>query len=280
MLMALGWTFSPVFRELAKVVAVLALFLLLAVVVVWVLYRYTKNYHQRRVQSPSIADYPYLRESLPHAAPAPHLPDKTLSVFDVSFPASPPKSPSPPSTGELIGQLRSIDWFQFEKVVAVAYRKTGYHVTRQGGANPDGGIDLIIEKEGQQTAVQCKQWKTWNVGVKAVREFLGALTDAGVQKGMFVTLNGYTGEAKQLADKHGIQILNETGLASLLESVAARYDPELVDILNDTTKYCPKCERVMVLRMAKKGSQIGSQFWGCSDYPRCRYTMPLSQKAA
>jgi hypothetical protein len=122
------------------------------------------------------------------------------------------KPTAPQTTAELLEQLRSIDWFQFEKLVGLVYRKLGYTVT-SGGANPDGGIDLVIEKDGQRSVVQCKQWKTWNVGVKAAREFLGALTDAGIPKGIFITLCGYTGEAKQLADKHGIEIINETGLA-------------------------------------------------------------------
>src|SRR5208282_420034 len=68
----------------------------------------------------------------------------------------------PQSTPDLIQQLRSIDWFQFEKLVALVYRRLGYTVTRWGGANPDGGIDLVIEKDDQRSAVQCKQWKTWN----------------------------------------------------------------------------------------------------------------------
>jgi len=33
---------------------------------------------------------------------------------------------------------------------------------------------------------------------------------------------------------------------------------------------CPKCGSSMVLRTAKRGSKIGSQFWGCPNYPRCR----------
>ena len=122
------------------------------------------------------------------------------------------EQPAPQQRANFVDQLRNIDWFQFEKLVALAYENQGYHVTRRGGANPDGGIDLVIEKDSQQSAVQCKQWKTWNVGVKAVREFLGALTDAKIQHGIFITLNGYTGDAKLLAEKHGIEIINETGL--------------------------------------------------------------------
>lgn len=182
----------------------------------------------------------------------------------------------PTTTADLIERLRAIDWFQFEKVVALTYRKLGHTVTRRGGANPDGGIDLVIEKDGQRVAVQCKQWKTWNVGVKAVREFLGALTDAKIERGLFVTLGGYTGEAKQLADKHGIAMLNESALATMLESVDAKFDPEILALLGDARKFCPKCESEMILRTAKKGIGTGSKFWGCSQYPRCRFTMPMS----
>src|ERR1044071_830733 len=175
---------------------------------------------------------------------------------------------------DLLEQLRKIDWFQFEKIVALTYRRLGYTVSRRGGANPDGGIDLLIEKDGIKRAVQYKQWRTWNVGVKGVREFLGALTDAKIEKGIFITLRGYTAEAKQLAEKHGIEILNETGLAGMLEKTDARFNTETLEVLKETRKFCPKCEREMVLRTARSGPGAGQQFWGCSGYPKCHYTMP------
>ncbi len=156
----------------------------------------------------------------------------------------------------------------------MAYRRLAYTVTKRGGANPEAGFDLPIEKDGRRWAVQCKQWKTWNVGVKVVRESLGALTDAGVQNGILITLCGYTGDAKQLADKHGIEILNETGLTHLLQSAGAASDPEVLALLRDTRKFCPKCESQMLLRTATKGLGAGKQFWGCLAYPKCRFTMP------
>jgi restriction system protein len=174
----------------------------------------------------------------------------------------------PSTTEQLIQQLRSIDWFQFEQLVAHVYREHGYTVSRRGGANPDGGIDLVIEKDGVRTAVQCKHWKTWRVGVKAVREFLGALTDSGIQHGVFVTLGECTGDARQLAAKHGIEFVKEAALAGMLESTDASSDPAVLRILQNTRKLCPKCEREMVLRTASKGTGAGNQFWGCSGYPR------------
>jgi len=35
-------------------------------------------------------------------------------------------------------------------------------------------------------------------------------------------------------------------------------------------RLCPKCGSNMVLRTAKRGKNAGSQFWGCSAYPKCR----------
>ena len=34
---------------------------------------------------------------------------------------------------------------------------------------------------------------------------------------------------------------------------------------------CPRCGSPLVLRTAKKGAYAGSQFYGCSSFPRCRY---------
>ncbi len=40
----------------------------------------------------------------------------------------------------------------------------------------------------------------------------------------------------------------------------------------EETPSCPKCNKPMRLRTAKQGSNAGSQFWGCSDYPNCKGT--------
>ena len=187
-------------------------------------------------------------------------------------PMAPPEKPQL-SRADLLDRLRAIDWFQFEKVVARLYEKQGYVVTRRGGANPDGGIDMVIEKPGIQRAVQCKQWKAWNVGAPAVRNFVGALHIEKFQKGIFVTLRGYTVQAKQLADDQGIEMLDADDLARKLESVDARHDPEILALLADERKFCPKCEAQMVLRTVKNGANAGGHFWGCSTYPRCSYRL-------
>ncbi len=33
---------------------------------------------------------------------------------------------------------------------------------------------------------------------------------------------------------------------------------------------CPKCGQSMVRRTARRGANAGNEFWGCSEFPRCR----------
>ncbi|MGH7869224.1 MAG: topoisomerase DNA-binding C4 zinc finger domain-containing protein [Candidatus Dormibacteraceae bacterium] len=46
----------------------------------------------------------------------------------------------------------------------------------------------------------------------------------------------------------------------------------------DSTPACPKCGSKMILRTAKSGANAGGQFWGCSNFPRCRSVLPLRQE--
>lgn len=41
------------------------------------------------------------------------------------------------------------------------------------------------------------------------------------------------------------------------------------------SRVCPRCGSPLVLRTSKKGANAGSQFWGCSSFPKCRYTQDL-----
>lgn len=52
---------------------------------------------------------------------------------------------------------------------------------------------------------------------------------------------------------------------------------EKVSVSNETDEnelkihICPKCGALLILRTAKKGIKLGQQFYGCSNYPKCRY---------
>jgi len=166
-------------------------------------------------------------------------------------------------------KLQAIDGFHFEKLLTAIYKAKNYTVTRFGGANPDGGTNLMVENPATKFVVHCKQWKNRNVGVGQIREFLGTLTDSGVRKGVFVTLQGFSEEAKELAGKQGIELVDEQEIIKLLGKANWKYNPTILAALSVSEKRCSKSENRMILRTTKKRRMAGGKFWGCLSFPRC-----------
>ena len=181
--------------------------------------------------------------------------------------AEPAPPVAPQWTAEtILRALGEIDWFQFERFCAALLRTEGYEVIRKGGAQPDGGVDLIAEKAGERILVQCKHWRTWTVQEKVIREMLGSMTHFQVSRGAIYTLNGWTRPAAGFAVGHSITLVDGDELA---RRAAARLTKAQLDaVLDSETHHCPKCEAPMVWREGNFRS-----FWGCSTYPRCRGTL-------
>jgi len=39
---------------------------------------------------------------------------------------------------------------------------------------------------------------------------------------------------------------------------------------------CPRCGEPLVVRTASRGERAGQRFWGCSSYPKCKYTRQIA----
>lgn len=47
---------------------------------------------------------------------------------------------------------------------------------------------------------------------------------------------------------------------------------EYVNELQNNPSKCPRCGGNLIVRTVKKGNNAGRQFYGCSNYPKCKYT--------
>lgn len=168
-----------------------------------------------------------------------------------------------------IDTLRGISWREFEELVGEAYRRQGYAVTETGGGGADGGVDLVLSKGGERLLVQCKHWKVVKVSVKVVRELFGVVSAEGATGGILISSGTYTREAKEFAKANGIELVNGAQLMRLIAEVQ-KVPKVVADAGNGVL--CPICGAKMVLRTARKGANVGNQFWGCSTYPSCRGT--------
>jgi restriction system protein len=171
----------------------------------------------------------------------------------------------------------SMTWSELEDLVGHTYQRLGYKLVRRGGAQPDGGVDLELRRAGERALVQCKRWKSWQVGVKPLRELWGVASSEGATRAIFVTTGTYTLAARAFAADKALELIDGAGLAGLVEAAGHAPDPLLASpSATPGAVPCPRCGRPMVRRIARHGPNPGQEFWGCSDYPHCRGTLPLS----
>jgi hypothetical protein len=138
----------------------------------------------------------------------------------------------------------------------------------------DGGVDLTLRKDGRISFVQCKQWKVSSVGAPIIREMFGLLTAEKADEAIIVTSGNFTRDAESFADGKPIRLVDGPQLLTLVQSVQTRYastEPETSEAPAQTAApACPNCGKPMVLRTARRGSNAGRQFWGCSAYSACK----------
>jgi len=180
-----------------------------------------------------------------------------------------------------VAALNEMGWEDFERLVSEHFRRNGFQVTREGGNGPDGGIDLVLRQKSETYLVQCKQRRSYKVGVQPVREFYGVMASRGAAGGYFVTSGEYTEEAKTFAKGHNLELVDCRKLRLMIDATskttpAARVTKESPTII--TMPSCPKCGAVMNKRIARQGSNAGREFWGCATYPKCNGTRPLESQ--
>ena len=172
-------------------------------------------------------------------------------------------------------EIRSLGWEQFEELIEAHYRRLGFRVRRDGGAGPDGGVDVRISKPGGETyLVQCKQWRTQRVGVKVVRELFGVVAAEDATGGIVVTAGTFTPEAVEFAGCVAVELIDGDGLVAMMGDLPVRQADGADDSDDEAaeTTVCPRCGSELVLRTARRGQNRGSQFYGCASFPRCRFT--------
>ena len=185
--------------------------------------------------------------------------------------------------------LAAIGWREFEQLVGEAYRRQGYHVAETGLGGPDGGVDLILRKDGQRTLVQCKQWRRRQVPVNVVREMHGLLAHYNADAVRIAAIGGFTRDAARFAADKPITLIDGPTLLTLVHSVQTntrptapaqpaqpaatlhRIAPAFAAAVPHTaaTPDCPRCGTAMVERTNRRAASV---FWGCTAFPACRGT--------
>ena len=112
-------------------------------------------------------------------------------------------------------KIDNLSGHDFEKLIAELFKKMGYAVM-QTKASSDLGCDVLLEREGEKTAVQTKRQKT-PVSNSSVQEVVASLKVYNAKHGMVVTNNFFLRTAIELASANNIKLINRTDLFGLIE---------------------------------------------------------------
>jgi len=166
--------------------------------------------------------------------------------------------------------LKKMDPEKFETLVCSLFRKMGYEV-QQTRYSRDGGVDAFLRKGGELSVLQVKRYGEGAVSVNEVRELYGVMHDKGAVQCVVVTTSKLSSDAKKFTHGKPFTIIELDKLVKLIcthfpEDGIVPSDFEQVEAtgLKNT---CPQCGSSMRQVKGRHG-----KFWGCSGYPKCRFT--------
>lgn len=198
---------------------------------------------------------------------------------------------------DVAAELHAMSWHQFEMLVGEGFRQQGFKVVETGGCGADGGVDLVMDRRGEQFLVQCKHWRATKVGVTTVRELFGVMAARGATGAYVVTAGEFTKDANAFAAGRNIELVSGRTLMTLLragqladdlvlsKSTVSQGGPASSETWERSAlkpighhhdaQGCPSCGSTMVRRVARRGTSVGQAFWGCSTYPACKGTRAI-----
>jgi restriction system protein len=174
-----------------------------------------------------------------------------------------------------------IEWRRFEAVVEALFAQAGFE-TRSQSHGGDGGVDIWLyslnhgDGDAPVSIVQCKQWMSWKVGVKEVRELRGVMAQHGIERGQFVTTSDFTDDAREFAAGNGIGLHDVDGLLQLIATRQPQQQEDLLRVAFEGDWWRPTCASCSIKLVERTAREGGRAFWGCANFPRgCMTRMPM-----
>jgi hypothetical protein len=124
------------------------------------------------------------------------------------------------SREQLLSQLREIDEYDFEYLVADVWELRGWQTTVTTGSN-DRGIDIIAKKSSpfnQKQLIQVKRYSAHNrIGSPDIQQYSSLRRqEDDVDAVVVVTSSSFTSQARQTADDLNVKLIEGNGLCEMI----------------------------------------------------------------
>lgn len=168
--------------------------------------------------------------------------------------------------------LKRLEWRRFEELCAAYFEALGFRAELAGA---DGGAAINLYEQGSASAsilVQCSPWNAYRVGIKPVRGLLGAMTSRNVGEGVLVTPGRFTQEARDLAGKQQISLIDGDELLAKITALLPEKALALLELATRGDFLTPTCPSCGIKMIPRKSTAHGRTYWGCRNYPGCKHT--------
>jgi hypothetical protein len=152
--------------------------------------------------------------------------------------------------------LKHLEWRRFEELCEAYFEALG-----------SGGAPALVH---------CKPWNAYRVGIKPVRDLRGAMAAAGVGQGVLITAGRFTQEAQAYAAQGNIELIDGASLLARLSSLVPERASALLKLATRGDFLTPTCPSCGIKMTSRKSTQGGRNYWGCTNYPRCKQTFSAS----
>lgn len=128
--------------------------------------------------------------------------------------------------GELLSQLRQMDEYEFEHLIADVWDERGWEATVTSGSN-DRGIDVIAQKSSpfsQKHLIQAKRHSAGNkIGSPDIQQYSSLRhQESGVDAIIVVTTSSFSNQAQKTADDLNVKLINGDNLCDIILNLSSQ----------------------------------------------------------
>lgn len=129
--------------------------------------------------------------------------------------------PSEAQQAQAVQALSTMAWPAFADLLEAGFKRDGYEVTRTKPAQA-AAVDFELTRQGRQTLVSARRWKSARVGLESLRSVQAAVASSEASDAILICLGELTDNARPYAAEHLIKVWQSVELAQLLKGLLPR----------------------------------------------------------
>jgi restriction system protein len=122
--------------------------------------------------------------------------------------------PSAARTQAIVDQVRAMAWRDFAQALEQAFTRDDGQVERIEGA-----ADFVVTRGGRTELVAARRWKAARHGEEGLAALHAQMRARDASQCTYIALGELSANAQAFAKSHGVQVMQDAGLAQLLRTI-------------------------------------------------------------